>query len=193
MKSHVEQRQLVFFLAGFLIGVLYIYFTGSYQNGENDFLSVQNLMQVMYMDIASEDYFYFLLRKRLGVLLVLVLLSLALPGKYMLLGFLMIFGCSMGSMLSVLVVRYGIKGMLLFLGLVFPQDIIYIPAIFWWVWLLTEWNEGMIFRMDPIRRRRGSGIRTAWTMAVLIGVTIIGILLECYVNPIVVNFCLKIF
>lgn len=191
MKS--EQKQFVFFLAGFLIGVLYIYFVGNERGGETDFFSVQNLIQVTYMDIDCKDYLGYLLRKRAGILLILVLISLALLGKYLLSGFLMILGCSMGSMLSVLAARYGFKGILLFFALIFPQDIVYIPVIFGWVVLLSGWNEGLFCSNDALRRKRNGGHSSAVYLLFLCGVTIIGVLLECYVNPMLVKWCLKIF
>lgn len=193
MKMHEEHRQFVFFLTGIFIGVLYIYFTGGSPDRERDFFSVQNLKQIMYMEIVHEDYFLFLLKKRIAVLLLLVIISFALPGKYLLMGFLMVFGCSIGSMLSVLVARYGIKGMLLFFGLVFPQDVIYIPVIFLWVRLMAGWNEEL-FRMRYSLMR--SGQKHVFFMGKLLflsGVTIIGVLSECYVNPIFVKWCLKFF
>lgn len=193
MRIHEEQRQTVIFLAGFLVGVLYIYFTGSYREGNTDFLSIQNLMQVMYMEIVHKDYFVFLLKKRLGVIFALAVASLALPGRYLLLGFLMVFGCSMGSMFSVLVIRYGIKGALLFMGLIFPQYIVYIPVVFQWVCLLSDWHEGVFYGRNPLMRKRVSGLHFAARTMVLLTVTIIGIFLECYVNPVIVNWCLKIF
>ncbi len=193
MKSQEGQRQFVFFLAGFLLGVLYIYFAGD-SNGEGvDFFSVQNLMQFKYVEIVHEEYFLYLLRKRVGVLLVLTVLSLALAGKYLLSGFLMLFGCSMGSLLSVLIVRCGLKGMLLFFGLILPQDFVYLPAVFGWVAVLSEWNEG-VFGGRNVMYRRGGGKRGKLKRILfLCGVTIIGILLECYVNPVVVKWCLEIF
>ncbi len=193
MKSQENQKQFVFFLAGFLLGVLYIYFSGEYKGEGADFFSIQNLMQIRYMEIVQEEYFIYLLKKRAGVLLILGILSLALAGKYLLAVFLMLFGCSMGSMLSVLIMRYGLPGMLLFVGFIFPQDLVYIPAVFGWVALLTEWNEGMFGRRN-VMHRRGYGKHMGMKrLLVLSGVTIIGILLECYVNPIIVNWCLKFF
>ncbi|MBQ8197981.1 MAG: stage II sporulation protein M [Lachnospiraceae bacterium] len=193
MRSKEEHRQLIFFLSGFLIGVLYIYFVGDEGAGGTDFLSLQNLMQVKYMDIAYEEYFWYLLKKRLGILFLLFAVALALPGKILLFGFLMVFGCSMGSMLSVLVMRYGFEGVLLFLGLVLPQDIVYVPVFFSWVYLLAGWNEGL-FPRGGFRNRAGHSIRHGFIQFFcLTGVTIIGILLECYVNPKVLNFFLKIF
>lgn len=193
MKSQVSQKQFVFFLAGFLLGVLYIYFAGDKSGDGVDFFSVQNLMQFRYVDIVCEDYFWYLFRKRAGVLLLLMILSLALAGKYLLAGFLMLFGCSMGTLLSVLIIRYGLKGMLLFFGLIFPQDFIYLPAVFGWVALLIDWNEGL-FGGKMTTRRRADGKKGKFKRVFLLcGVTIIGIAMECYVNPVVVKWCLKFF
>lgn len=188
MRSKEEHRQLIFFLSGFLIGVLYIYFVGDEGAGGTDFLSLQNLMQVKYMDIAYEEYFWYLLKKRLGILFLLFAVALALPGKILLFGFLMVFGCSMGSMLSVLILRYGLKGLLLFFALIFPQDLIYLPAIFGWVAVFTEWNEKLFGIRSRLEKRR-----KFLRISALLGVTIIGIIVECYVNPIIVKWCLKFF
>ena len=127
------------------------------------------------------------------VLPVLLVLSLAVAGKYLLSGFLMLFGCSMGSMLSVLILRYGIKGMLLFFSLIFPQDFVYLPAMFGWVAVLAEWNEKLLGGKSVIYRRGEEKRRNFKRIFLLFVVTIIGILLECYVNPLLVKFCLKIF
>lgn len=114
MKAQESQKEIVFFLSGFLIGVLYIYFMGDKRSGESDFFSLQNLMQIRCLEVVREDYLLYLVKERGRVLLFLGILSLALAGKYLLQGFLMLMGCSMGSMLSVLIIRYGLKGMLLF-------------------------------------------------------------------------------
>lgn len=192
MKTQEMHRQLVLFLAGFLLGVLYIYIMGYLQGEDTDFLSVNNLMQIMYTDINYKEYFIYLVRKRGAVLFVLLLASLALPGKYLLAGFLMFFGCSVGSMLSALITRYGLKGILLFLSLIFPQDLIYIPVLFGWVYLLTHFNNHLFYGQKRYRYRL-SKYQILGKMIILCGVTIIGLFFECYVNPIIVIWCIKIF
>ena len=119
MKYKESQKEIIFFLAGFMLGVFYIYFMGDEKGGVTDFFSMQNLMQIRYIEVVQEEYFLYLVKKRCGILLLLGILSLAIAGKYLLQGFLMLLGCSMGSMLSVLIVRYGLRGMLLFFGFVF--------------------------------------------------------------------------
>ena len=143
--------------------------------------------------MVQEEYFLYLVKKRCGILLLLGILSLAIAGKYLLQGFLMLLGCSMGSMLSVLIVRYGLRGMLLFFGFVFPQDLLYIPALFGWVMLLTDWNE-RVFGKTNIYWKKGTERQSMWKrMLFWGGVTIIGLLLECYVNLFFVKCVLKIF
>ena len=193
MKSKEEQKYFVFFLAGFLLGVLYIYFSGEYKAEGMDFFSAQNLIQLQYKEIKYEEYFWYLVKKRTGILLILGVLSLAVAGKYLLFGFLMLFGCSMGSMLSVLIIRYGMRGILLFAGFIVPQDLVYLPAVFGWVTMLMQWNEGIFEQVSVMYRRRGTRYDYLKRFLLLSGVTIIGILLECYVNPVIVKFCLKIF
>lgn len=193
MKLQNRQTQFVFFLAGFLLGIIYIYFAGDKSGEGVDLFSVQNLMQFQYQDIKYEHYLGYLLRKRVSVLLGLVILSLAVAGKYLLSGFLMLFGCSMGSMLSVLILRYGIKGMLLFFALIFPQDFVYLPVVFGWVATLTDWNDKLLGGGNAVYRRGREKSKNITRFFLLIGVTIIGILLECYVNPLIVKICLKIF
>lgn len=193
MKTQESQKEIVFFLSGFLIGVLYIYFMGDKRSGESDFFSLQNLLQIRCLEVVREDYLLYLVKERGRVLLFLGILSLALAGKYLLQGFLMLMGCSMGSMLSVLIIRYGLKGMLLFFGFIFPQDLLYIPALFGWVMLLSEWNAGL-FGSQKVYQRRSGARYVAWKHVLLLGgVTIIGILLECYVNLHIVKWVLKIF
>lgn len=193
MKIQESQREILFFLTGFLLGVLYIYFIGDKRSGETDFFSLQNLMQIRYVEIVQEQYLVYLIKKRVGILLALGILSLALAGKYLLQGFLMLLGCSMGSMLSVLIIRYGLKGMLLFSGLIFPQHLVYIPALFGWVLLLSQWNERAFGKYNALRQRSFARRDAGKRILLLSGVTIIGILLECYVNLYFVKWVLKIF
>ncbi len=193
MKSQDIQKQFVFFLAGFLLGVLYIYFSGDENGGGLNYFSEQNLFQIQFTEIVYEKYFFYLLKNRMMILAVLAVLSLALAGRYLLSGVLMLFGCSVGSMLSVLILRYGLEGLLLFFAFLFPQDFVYFPVLFGWVTVLTEWNEGMFGMKNRAYRisagKRHVGLRVLF----LLVVTIIGILLECYVNPVIVKWCLKIF
>ena len=193
MKYKESQKEIIFFLAGFMLGVYYIYFMGDEKGGVTDFFSLQNLMQIRYIEVVQEEYFLYLVKKRCGILLLLGILSLAIAGKYLLQGFLMLLGCSMGSMLSVLIVRYGLRGMLLFFGFVFPQDLLYIPALFGGVMLLTDWNE-RVFGKTNIYWKKGTERQSMWKrMLFWGGVTIIGLLLECYVNLFFVKCVLKIF
>lgn len=193
MKARENRKEIVFFLAGFLLGVLYIYFCGAEMGGENDFFSLQNLMQIRYMEVVREEYLLYLIKKRGSVLVILGILSMAMAGKYLLQGFLLLLGCSMGSMLSVLIMRFGAKGMLLFFGFIFPQDLLYIPALFGWVMVLSEWNASVFGNGNRYRKRAAQRYGIWKCILLLSGGIICGILLECYVNLIFVKFVLNFF
>ena len=55
------QKQVILFLAGFVLGVLYIYMIGC---RETDFLGIQSLMQISFLEIGYREYFLYLLKKR---------------------------------------------------------------------------------------------------------------------------------
>ena len=52
------QKQVILFLAGFVLGVLYIYMIGC---RETDFLGIQSLMQISFLEIGYREYFLFLI------------------------------------------------------------------------------------------------------------------------------------
>lgn len=188
-----RDRMLLFFVTGFLIGILYIVFFQTAESGMIDFLSIQNLIQIPYAEMIYKDYFLFLLKKRMAVLGMLLLSSAALPGKYLMAGFLMLFGCGIGGILSVLITRCGIKGFFLTVALLFPQYLFYIPALFGLCAVLSKWHSTLFSHGSMLRERRQKKTFLLGKGLLYLGVTIMGLLCECYVNPNVVIFCLKIF
>ena len=167
------QKQVILFLAGFVLGVLYIYMIGC---RETDFLGIQSLMQISFLEIGYREYFLYLLKKR-GLLLA---------------GIVMYFGMSIGGMLSVMILRYGWKGILLSLSFCLPQDLFYIPAGSMGISLLAVRGGQKSDRMPGYHMEEKKKNRLKQIFLVL-GVTIIGILAECYVNPMLVKTVLKIF
>ena len=92
-----------------------------------------------------------------------------------------------------LVVKYKLKGIGIFLGLLFPQHLIYLPLLFGWIYYFIVMHERNFSRKGNYGKKAFGGGGFGKEFVKLGGVTIIGILLECYVNPIIIKFCLKIF
>lgn len=183
------QKQVILFLAGFVLGVLYIYMIGCQ---ETDFLGIQSLMQISFLEIGYREYFLYLLKKRGLLGIGIVLIGMTAAGQLLLAAIVMYFGMSIGGMLSVMILRYGWKGILLSLSFCLPQDLFYIPAGSMGISLLAVRGGQKSDRMPGYHMGEKKKNRLKQIFLVL-GVTIIGILAECYVNPMLVKTVLKIF
>lgn len=183
------QKQVILFLAGFVLGVLYIYMIGC---RETDFLGIQSLMQISFLEIGYREYFLYLLKKRGLLGIGIVLIGMTAAGQLLLAGIVMYFGMSIGGMLSVMILRYGWKGILLSLSFCLPQDLFYIPAGSMGISLLAARGGQKSDRMPGYHmgEKKKNRLKQIFLM---LGVTIIGILAECYVNPMLVKTVLKIF
>lgn len=72
---------------------------------------------------------FFISAEKRGLLGIgIVLIGMTAAGQLLLAGIVMYFGMSIGGMLSVMILRYGWKGILLSLSFCLPQDLFYIPA-----------------------------------------------------------------
>lgn len=183
------QKQVILFLAGFVLGVLYIYMIGCQ---ETDFLGIQSLMQISFLEIGYRDYFLYLLKRRGLLGLGMVLIGMTAAGQLLLAGIVMYFGMSIGGMLSVMILRYGWKGIMLGLGFCLPQDLFYIPAGSMGISLMAAYGRKKNDRLQIYHTGEKKKNQLRRILSVL-GVTIIGILAECYVNPLLVKTVLKIF
>lgn len=183
------QKQVVLFLAGFVLGVLYIYMIGCQ---ETDFLGIQSLMQISFLEIGYRDYFLYLLKRRGLLGIGIALIGMTAAGQLFLAGIVMYFGMSIGGMLSVMILRYGWKGILLSLSFCLPQDLFYVPAVSMGISLLAACGGQKSDRLQVYHTGEKKRNRVKKIFFVL-GVTIMGILAECYVNPLLVKTVLKIF
>ena len=183
------QKQVILFLAGFVLCVLYIYMIGC---RETDFTRIQSLMQISYLEIGYREYFLYLLKKRGLLGIGIVLIGMTAAGQLLLAGIVMYFGMSIGGMLSVMILRYGWKGILLSLSFCLTQDLFYITAGSMGISLLAVRGGQKSVLMPGYHMGEKKKNRLKQIFLVL-GVTIIGILAECYVNPMLVKTVLKIF
>lgn len=192
MKQKESGRQFAFWLAGFVIGVLFSYFSAGDLKQMQKYMGMQNLMEIAVCQLNMKNYLYYLLRRRGLLLLVLMFAAMTFMGRYVLSAFLMFLGISMGTTAMFLLIHYGGKGILLFLALFFPQIICYVPAVYYAVRLLSQLH-GRVFSEPGGRQLLTEKRLTSRQIFRAVGVTIIGLLTECYVNPIFVKFVIKFF
>lgn len=141
--------------------------------------------------------FGYTMKHRMFTVCMLGLLSTTIIGLPAVCGYICYSGVAAGCLLSVAVIRYGIRGLLLIAVGILPQGILLIPAyIALFVWSVSV--NRMLYSRNPykehyMRYSRQIYIQKGLQMAGIIAVVIIGCLLESYVNPKMLHFILKIF
>lgn len=162
------------FLAGFFAGIAVVCtFFEQFVIGST-FLDASFLAGLQYLDINKNGLFLYSIQQRMGAAAFLVLLSAAGAAGMGIALVLVWSGISAGAVLTVLSMRYGIKGLLFFLACLLPQQLLMIPGYL----MMMDWC------WKKMERRR--------LLAPLI-VVIMGCFLESYVNPYIFKVVLKIF
>ena len=144
------------------------------------------------MTVDCNELFYYVLRKRLMTVLALAVLSTTYLGLAVCVGTALWYGTAAGGLLAVMVMRYGLKGILLAAASLFPHYLIYFPAIF----MLLAWGEGVygsIYHRVQMEPEKNLLLKNMGQLAVITGMTVAGCALEGYVNPAVFMSLLKIF
>ena len=141
--------------------------------------------------------FGYIVRHRLFTVCMLGLLATTIIGLPVVCGYICYSGLAAGCLLSVAVIRYGIRGLLLMAAGILPQGLLLIPAytaLFIWAVSVNR----MLYSKNPykepyMRYSKQTYIKKGVQIAGIMAVVIIGCLLESYVNPKMLHFILKIF
>ncbi len=179
MKAlHSRKQMLAFFMPGFLLGILYMNLTAQNTFTNPGIFSESFLRQYEAAEVAAGIYLMYLIRVRVFPFLMLVGLSFTRVRKFSAGAFLVWTGFSCGLLLSMAVMEMGIKGILFCVIGVLPQFLLYIPSymvVLWYCWIYPQnrWNRE----------------KTVFVVAAMLA----GILLEAYVNPVLVKGALRLF
>lgn len=184
----------VLLLGGFLIGMV-ISFAGSNGVGMMELSWLDStIMYLKYGEIQYLDMLFYVIKKRLSVILILLLLCMSGKGKYFLLGGVALAGCFLGFFVSEFIICKGIMGSIFLFICLFPHYLCYIYAYYQLLMSIQNKTEYSINQSGQwnLKRSNINGrniIKKMWPIAVVI----IGILLECYVNPFFLKIFLKFF
>lgn len=195
--SKNSRQWIILFSAAFLLGVFAVNIWYQMIVEKTGLLDEYTLLCMEQIQLDHRAYFWYLLKKRGGAAALAALLSstyLGLCVLYISVGWL---GLASGIVLSTCILRYGAKGILLFIGSLFPHQIILIPCSI----LLLCWCYAMCTSLyfpnlseEPFQGKKGQFFfRKLLQFSVMMGVVIIGCLLECYVNPYIMSSVLKLF
>lgn len=181
------------FCAGVLAGILTIHI-GKTVFLENTGLFDESVLSgIKYMTVDCSALFYYILRKRALLLLIMAVLASTYLGGAVCVGAAAWCGMAVGAFFSALTLRYGIKGLALAAVSLFPQCLFYVPAVM----LTLGWCESL-YRAIYLRGGEDAADKAFRIGRLLrlgaIGViTLLGCLLEGYVNPRLLAGYLKIF
>ncbi len=191
MKRREINGQLILIITGFFIGILYTVLSKGDLTGFSDYMGEKNLIEVSFCHINTSHYLLYLLKRR-GMLVGIMLLALfSYASIYLVSLLLVLLGFGLSTMFLFLVMNYKIKGILFFIAFFFPQILFYGPV-------LSEFFQGLLQLSLEKREHNHDRNQTAVKhislkkVGKLFIVSIIGMLTECYVNPIIVKIILKI-
>lgn len=196
-KNGVYRSWLYLFLGSFLLGILIMNMGNEILLGDAGIFNTASMNRLKYIEINEGKFFAYVLRQRLGGCIVLLILSTTTLGLISAYGVVLWQGMMTGMLMTAAVIRYGIKGLLLILGGMFPHQCLLIPGgVMMLGWCLENYYWFHRYGKGTIpyfRSRRQQlfhqGILLLWFLLVML----IGCVLESYVNPILISDLIKVF
>lgn len=159
-------------MPGFLFGVLYVNLIMKKYTAEPGIFSDYFLKQYQSAQIVAGEYMWYLLRVRAVPFLVLLGLAFTKIRKAASVTFIVWTGFSGGMLLSMAVLGMGIKGSILCMVGILPQFLLYVPAYMVVIWYSYTYPQN----------------RWNTQKSIFIGLAMtVGILLEAYINPILMQ------
>ena len=196
-KKRIYAIWFYLFLGSFLIGVLIMNFGNEQLLGEDGIFSAASINRLKFVEIDEGRFFGYVLKQRMGELGLLLLLSTTALGLISLYAVVSWQGILTGMIITAAVIRYGLKGILLILGSMFPHQCLLIPAgIMLLLWCCENYARIHGSEKTAIaygRSRKQILLRQGSSLLWILFVNLIGCILESYVNPILLCDLIKIF
>jgi len=170
----LQNRWALIFFIGFLTGIGLVCLMPQTTVWNSELLSKESFYKIHQLQIDKHAFFLYSLKKRFTIVWFTVLASAVGAWEIVNLGVPFCGGMSFGIYLTVLSVRYGIKGLFAFAGCMLPQQLILFPGFV----MLLYWGQK--------RMQKRKLLLPAATITV-------GCILESYVNPYLLKIVLKLF
>ena len=198
-QSSIKNTYYVIYLftIGLFLGILIVNLGYDAWIKDGSLLGTDMIARLKNSVPDGRGLFGYVIKHRLFAVCMLGLLSTTIIGLPVVCGYICYIGLAAGCLLSVAVIRYGIRGLLLMAAGILPQGIFLIPAyIALFVWAVSV--NRMLYSKNPykehyMRYSRQIYVQKGLQIAGIAAVVIIGCLLESYVNPKMLHFILKIF
>ena len=175
MRTQRDKNQLLILClgVGFLIGIIYENMLSGRDVATTELFLKSNLQLYLQTDIITNKYLWYVVKERLLFLSVICLISCIKWKKVFVILFLLYIGFVMGSLTVAAVMQLGALGILLTIAGILPHGLFYgagysILLIYWYRFPTQSWN------------------RTKLLFVVIM--FFMGMIMEIYVNPIVVKW-----
>ena len=185
------------FMIGLFLGIVIVNAGYDTWIRNGSFLGTEMILRLKNSVPDGSELLGYIVKHRLFTVFMLGILATTMIGIPAVCAYICYIGLAAGCLLSVAVIRYGIRGLLLMAAGVFPQGILLIPAyIALFVWSISI--NRILYSKSPYADYYGKSGRQSYLikgvqMIGIVGVVIMGCLLESYVNPKMLHLILKIF
>nr|WP_288939463.1 stage II sporulation protein M [uncultured Blautia sp.] len=173
------------FALGLLGGILFANLAYPWRNGQNQMLELYALTQIKNKKGKSAEYFWYLLENRMFAVAFFLLTGLTGAARFIVVVAAAWMGFLAGAAGSLLILEQGIRGFWTFAGSLFPQMIVYFPAV---ALLMTKIykERGNIWK-KPVKVIKIYLL----TGTAVIFLCLAGVVLEAYVHPVWMRWLLE--
>ena len=184
------------FLIGLFTGILIVNLGHETWIRNGSLLGTDMMSRLKNSRPVGEGLIGYILRHRLFTVCLLSLSATTLIGMPILCFYICYTGLAAGCLLSVAVIRYGVRGLLFMAAALFPQAFLLMPAYIGFFFWAVDMNRTLYARTQLEGYERYSRqfyVKKGIQIIGIVIVVIMGCLLESYVNPGILHFILKIF
>ena len=171
-----KKHFILFYMLGFFIGIVYANLMSKDYITSMGIFNEFFLSQYMQADVDIAEYIWYVVRIRVAPVAVICALGCTRLRKLVVALFLLWTGFSSGMIMTSSVLKMGVKGIILCLIALTPHFIFYIAGYMILLWYFFSYPE--------------SRWNLSKTVSFLLFIAV-GILLECYVNPVIMQMFLK--
>ncbi len=188
---------LYLFMLGLFLGIVFVNIKHDVWIKEDGLLSSAMMKQLQSSEPDGSYLFAYIVKHRVSVILIVSMLASTIIGLPIVCAYVCYLGVSAGCMLSVAVIRYGVRGLFFMAAAIFPQGFLLVPAYFLlFIWSL-DCNRSLYGRVDGLEGRYFVGRQFILSRGIrLLGIivlVIMGCVVESYVNTQIVHFVLRFF
>lgn len=195
-ESSWQRGWLFLFIAGLCLGILFANMFGKQFLSDVGIISAYMLDKFSSTSLDNGRFAAYCMKKRLLPFVYISAFGLTMFGLAVIGIYIVWLGFSLGVLVSVSVMRFGAGGLLLVVGALLPQYIVYVPAFLGLMRRAGEICTQLYYPRYSIPEYGGKKqqlLRYALSVLVLLLVCIMGVMLESYVNPPVLKKILQFF